>query len=121
MFKLKFIAIFCLTILLSACFSSPKQSSSNPIVGKWGTNAACSKSIMLQSNRQVQGATYGTWEERPHIVELNLAQNYQGQRRYVQVLLSKPNQNRMKILRIIYPFENWQWDYQSGDMIVKCR
>lgn len=60
-------------------------------------------------------------KERPHIVELNLAQNYQGQRRYVQVLLSKPNQNRMKILRIIYPFENWQWDYQSGDMIVKCR
>ncbi|MFV0322391.1 MAG: hypothetical protein ACK5LE_08440 [Alphaproteobacteria bacterium] len=121
MLKLKILAILGLTILLGGCFSSNKQSSSNPIVGKWGTTTSCSKSITLQSNRQVQGSAFGTWEERPHIVELSLAQNYQGQRRYVQVLLSKPSQGSMKILRIIYPFENWQWDYQSGDVIVKCR
>lgn len=121
MLKIKWIIILGLTILLGGCFSSPKQSSSNPIIGKWGANNICSKSITLQSNQQVQGATYGTWEERPHIVELNLAQNYQDQRRYVQVLLSKPSQGRMTILRIIYPFENWQWDYQSGDILVKCR
>lgn len=110
--------MFLLSLSLGACVHT--QKSKNPIVGKW-TTSSCSNAITLQSNHQVQGSVYGNWEEREHIVELNLAKNIKGQRQYIQVLLAKPNQEKVKVLRVIYPFGTWQGGYKSGDILRKCR
>ncbi len=107
-----------LIFVLSGCSNKAKI---NPIVGKWSTERTCKSGLVLTKNHQISGnKVIGTWEERKDFVEFNIAQKTKGKLRFVQVLTTKPSAQKMQILQIVYPEQNWPWHQRIGDTLYKC-
>lgn len=105
-------------IAITACVGSK---TSHPIAGKWSQNKSCKQALTLTQNHQISGKNIiGTWEARKDFLELNIAQKKGGEFEFVQVLTTKPAQQKMKILQIVYPEHSFAWPQKINDNLYKC-